>query len=140
MKWQLLFMVFWRVLYAYPWLGRWVPENMKNVVIHVKHEYVVGTIDDNQSVQMKIRDVGKNMMILDTIEIQRKPRDWMNVVKYRNHIEIFRKIKDHGIECEFHFIDENKMNVKPKIGDNTYEDFILWRDSGDREEKEKNDF
>lgn len=113
------------VISSYPLMGRWVA-NIPGVVVDIGKTHVIGTVNEKESVEMKIVRTGENTVALNDLRVRKKPPDWFNIVKYKNHFDIFQKIKQYGLICHFHFIDHDLLEVRPEIGDSVYE-FTLSR-------------
>lgn len=105
-------------------LGKWQPDNLPNIMIHVMDQCVVGTMNEKHSIQMDIKDQKKHEIVLDNIQLRKKPLDWFNVVKYKDYIYIFQKIQEYGIVCRFSFLDEKSLEIWSKIGEKKYR-FLL---------------
>jgi hypothetical protein len=128
MKWKILLFIFFPatvvVSFSVGVLGRWRPGQLPGIMIHVMEEKVVGTVDDRHSVEMTIVRHNKNKIWLDNIQLKKKPSDWFNVIKYKDYIDIFRKIRKMGVACQYDFVDENNLEILSTIGDEQYK-FIL---------------
>lgn len=127
MKWKsLLFIFFPAVVVSFSTgiMGKWRPGHLTNVMIHVMEEKVVGTMDEKHCVEMTIVKHDPHEICLDNIQLKQKPFDWFNVIKYKEYIDIFRKIRQYGITCQYGFIDEKNLEISSKIGENEYR-FLL---------------
>lgn len=126
MKWKVWFLLFPTATVSFPsgLLGKWRPDNLPNIMIHVMDQCVVGTMNEKHTVQMDIRYQKTHEIILDNIQLQKKPSDWFNVVKYKDYIRIYKKIKEYGITCNFSFRDEKNLEIWSKIGEEKYQ-FLL---------------
>lgn len=125
MRWKILFF-FPITIKAFRLFGVWNIENQKNIVIYVKENHIEGVMNEKQSVEMEITKINENTIFLDNMKVLKRPADWFNIIKYKNYIDIFKKIRHHGIVCEYYFKDENNIHVKPHIGDERFE-MILYR-------------
>lgn len=105
-------------------LGKWRPDNLPNVMIHVTDESVVGQMDDKHSVEMKIIKHDQEEMFLHKIQLQQKPLDWFNVFKYKEYINIFRKVEKYGIVCKISFLNEKSIEIWSRVGKDKYQ-FLL---------------
>jgi len=105
-------------------LGKWKPDNLPNIMIHVKEDSVIGTMDDKHSVEMEIVKTEEEEIFLDKIQLKQKPADWFNVIKYKKYITVFQKIRKHGIVCQLFFMDENNLKILSTIGDESHH-FLL---------------
>ena len=114
-------------------LGKWKPHNVEEFTICVMEESIIGSTSKKQSVEMEIKEKHENRIVLDKIKIREKPTDWLNVIKYKNYIMIFNEIKKYGLVCEFLLIGEDRVEIRPQIGNKKYS-FVLERFT------EKNDF
>lgn len=129
MKLKLRFLValFCRAVMSYPIVGKWVPTNMSGVILDVSETHVIGTMNEKESVEMKIVGLNEKIFTLNDLRIRKKPADWFNAIKYKDHIDMFQKIKHYGIVCHFNFINNGDiLEIRPKIGESEYE-FILTR-------------
>lgn len=126
MKWKILVFFFpvATVSFSIGILGKWRPDNLSNVMIHVMDEKVVGTMDEKHSVEMEIMKQNKHEIVLGRIKLKQKPSDWFNVIKYKEYIDIFRKIREFGIVCKYGFLDEKNLEISSKIGEEEYR-FLL---------------
>ena len=93
-------------------------------MIHVMDEKVVGTMDEKHSVEMEIMKQSKQEIVLGKIKLKQKPYDWFNVIKYKEYIDFFRKIREFGIVCKYGFLDEKSLEISSKIGEEEYR-FLL---------------
>lgn len=143
MKWKILLFIFFPatvvVSFSVGVLGRWRPGQLPSIMIHVMEEKVVGTVDDRHSVEMTIVRHNKNKIWLDNIQLKKKPSDWFNVIKYKDYIDIFRKIRKMGVACQYDFVDENNLEILSTIGDEQYK-FILkkileWKEKNNNNKK-----
>ena len=89
-------------------------------MIHVMDKKVVGTMDDRHSVEMEIVKHDTHEICLGNIQLKQKPSDWFNIIKYKDYINLFRKIKQLGIVCEYGLLDENSLEVSSKVGEQEY--------------------
>lgn len=127
MKWKILLFVLFPatvVSFSTGIMGRWRPNHSPNVMIHVMEEKVVGTMDDRHSVEMTIVKQDAHEICLDNLQLKQKPFVWFDVIKYREYVEIFRKIRQCGIVCQYVFLDENIVEISSTIGEEHYR-FIL---------------
>lgn len=126
MKWKILFLFFpvATVSFSTGILGKWRPDNLSNVMIHVMNEKVVGTMDDKHSVEMEIMKQNQQEIVLGRIQLKQKPSDWFNIIKYKDYIALFRKIQQLGIVCKYGFLDEKNLEISSKIGEEEYQ-FLL---------------
>jgi hypothetical protein len=124
MKWKFLLIFFPVGTCSFSFIGKW---RVMDVIIDAKETHVIGTINENKSiVEMEIKEYSTDKIVLDNLNIIKKPKDWFNVVKYKNHVDIFRKIKKEGLVCGLSFIDENNLMVEPQIGEEDCR-FVLLR-------------
>lgn len=93
-------------------------------MIHVMEEKIVGTMDEKHSVEMKIVKNDTCEICLENIQLKQKPFIWFDVIKYKEYLEIFKKIQQLGITCQYYFLDEKSLEVSSKIGENEYR-FLL---------------
>lgn len=137
LNWKVGFLVMQVVAVAFPTglLGKWRPDNLSNILIHVTDQSIMGTMDEKHSVWMEIKDQKTHEIFLDNLQVKKKPVDWFNVVKYRDHIRIFQKIQQNGIVFQYTFLDEKSLEIRSKIGEENHR-FILLKIL----EEEKNDF
>lgn len=105
-------------------LGKWRPGHLTNVMIHVMEEKVVGTMDDKHSVEMKIIKQDMHEICLDDIQLKQKSLVWFNVIKFKEYINIFQKIRQFGITCQYDFVDEKSIEILSKIGNNEYRFYL----------------
>lgn len=57
------------------------------------------------------------MMVLQQPQVERKPSDWYNVVKYSTFIRYFHKIQKHGMVIWCQILNDNEMIISGSIGD-----------------------
>lgn len=134
MKWKTLLILFPVATWSFSFIGKWKPENLANIIIHAKETHVIGIVSENKSIiKMEIKEYDKKKIVLNNINVVKKPFDWLNLAKYKDYIGIFNKIQNEGLVCEFDFLDENNLIINPQIGEENYK-FILNRLD------EKNDF
>lgn len=127
MNWKIfLFMFFPATVVSFSTgiLGKWRPGHLTNVMINVMEEKIVGTMDEKHSVEMKIVKHDMREICLENIQLKQKPFIWFDVIKYKDYIDIFRKIRKFGITCQYYFLDEKSLEVSSKIGENEYR-FLL---------------
>ena len=127
MKWKILLFMFFPtaiVSFSTGILGKWRPGHLTNVMIHVMEEKIVGTMDEKHSVEMKIVKHDTCEICLENIQLKQKPFIWFDVIKYKEYLEIFKKIQQLGITCQYYFLDEKSLEVSSKIGENEYR-FLL---------------
>lgn len=127
MKWKILLFMFFPatiVSFSTGILGKWRPNNLSNVMIHVMNEKIVGTMDDKHSVEMEIMKQNQQEVVLGRIQLKEKPSDWFNIIKYKEYINLFRKIREFGIVCKYGFLDEKSLEISSKIGEEEYR-FLL---------------
>lgn len=95
-------------------------------MIHVVDKNIIGTMNDKQAIEMNIIDHDQNKIVLNNLKIKQKPPDWFNIVKYKDYIKIFQKVRQYGIVCDICFLDEDSLEIKSQIGEQYFQ-FILSR-------------
>lgn len=128
MKRGMIFFLFPMGVVSFSLFGIWRPDNLTNIRINIKENVVVGTMEDNQSaVQMDIVH-GSQSKRLRNLRLVKKPDDWYNFTKYKDYIYLFKKIlqEQEGIQCDYSFLDHDKILVEPQIGEDKHQ-IILYR-------------
>jgi len=124
MKWKILLIFFPVGACSFSFVGKW---RVSNIIIDAKETHIIGTINENKTImEMEIKEYNTDKIVLENLHIIKRPKDWFNLVKYKDHLDIFNKIKKEGLVCGLSFIDEDNLVVEPQIGDEDYR-FVLLR-------------
>lgn len=124
-----------KIAFSFPVIiGSWMPQ--PHFEQHQQQHQPYGTIeisnenvvlgDDHRSIQFDIIEFTHNKIVLQNIQVNKKPPDWYNVIKYKKYIDLYHKVRHHGIVCQYTFYDENSVEVRSNINDTLYT-FLLTR-------------
>lgn len=118
------------VVCTFPLQGLWTLKGMpRPPSFQIEQDKIISSMSDGRvSITPKsVEFMPHNdtiMMVLQEPQVEQKPSDWYNVVKYSMFIHYFYKIQQHGMVVWVQLLDADQMQVSCSIGDEYWQSIL----------------
>lgn len=99
--------------------GMWKIASIPNsVILDVGQMGILGTTDNGVRIHTTQIRWGKQqededtfMLTIEGLNVEKYPSDWMNYFKYKDYIDIFRRVREGGLMARLRWVDEDQIQV-----------------------------